>query len=559
MVKILAELIIENFAIIDKVDLKLDEGMTVLTGETGAGKSIIIDALSMLVGGRANSGMIRLGAQKAVLQAIFDLNHPDGQLLALLSSQGIAVDDAQLIISREFNLKGRNTIRINGMVVNLKTLAQVGRYLVDIQGQHDTQRLLDADEHLPLLDQYAGEELMQVKRQYQGIFKQFKQLNQQINDLKHNQQATNQRLDLLRFQQEELSQAALKAGEEDELLEQRAKLHNFKKIADSLQLAQEILNGNSEISLVDQLGTAKNAVDTASGFDGDYQNLNQTLTDSYYAMQEASRDLNERLDSLSFDENDLLAIDDRLQLIHQLERKYGNSVAEILAYQRQVEKELDDWDSSGLDLGQLTEKKAALKEQVQASAKHLHQLRQAAGEQLAQEVNQQLADLLMNEALFEVHLTPIDGFLPSGNDQVSFHVRTNLGEAMGPLVKIASGGEASRLMLALKTALIAQEPVETVVFDEIDTGVSGRVAGAIASKMLAIAQRCQVLAITHLPQVAAAADHHYYIEKQAVAKRTITQVELLDEPGRQTALARMLSGDQITEAALENARALRQQ
>ncbi|CAH1850430.1 DNA repair protein RecN [Convivina intestini] len=559
MVKILAELIIENFAIIDKVDLKLDEGMTVLTGETGAGKSIIIDALSMLVGGRANSGMIRLGAQKAVLQAIFDLNHPDGQLLALLSSQGIAVDDAQLIISREFNLKGRNTIRINGMVVNLKTLAQVGRYLVDIQGQHDTQRLLDADEHLPLLDQYAGEELMQVKRQYQGIFKQFKQLNQQINDLKHNQQATNQRLDLLRFQQEELSQAALKAGEEDELLEQRAKLHNFKKIADSLQLAQEILNGNSEISLVDQLGTAKNAVDTASGFDGDYQNLNQTLTDSYYAMQEASRDLNERLDSLSFDENDLLAIDDRLQLIHQLERKYGNSVAEILAYQRQVEKELDDWDSSGLDLGQLTEKKAALKEQVQTSAQHLHQLRQAAGEQLAQEVNQQLADLLMNEALFEVHLTPIDGFLPSGNDQVSFHVRTNLGEAMGPLVKIASGGEASRLMLALKTALIAQEPVETVVFDEIDTGVSGRVAGAIASKMLAIAQRCQVLAITHLPQVAAAADHHYYIEKQAVAKRTITQVELLDEPGRQTALARMLSGDQITEAALENARALRQQ
>ncbi|WP_248719778.1 DNA repair protein RecN [Convivina intestini] len=555
----LAELIIENFAIIDKVDLKLDEGMTVLTGETGAGKSIIIDALSMLVGGRANSGMIRLGAQKAVLQAIFDLNHPDGQLLALLSSQGIAVDDAQLIISREFNLKGRNTIRINGMVVNLKTLAQVGRYLVDIQGQHDTQRLLDADEHLPLLDQYAGEELMQVKRQYQGIFKQFKQLNQQINDLKHNQQATNQRLDLLRFQQEELSQAALKAGEEDELLEQRAKLHNFKKIADSLQLAQEILNGNSEISLVDQLGTAKNAVDTASGFDGDYQNLNQTLTDSYYAMQEASRDLNERLDSLSFDENDLLAIDDRLQLIHQLERKYGNSVAEILAYQRQVEKELDDWDSSGLDLGQLTEKKAALKEQVQTSAQHLHQLRQAAGEQLAQEVNQQLADLLMNEALFEVHLTPIDGFLPSGNDQVSFHVRTNLGEAMGPLVKIASGGEASRLMLALKTALIAQEPVETVVFDEIDTGVSGRVAGAIASKMLAIAQRCQVLAITHLPQVAAAADHHYYIEKQAVAKRTITQVELLDEPGRQTALARMLSGDQITEAALENARALRQQ
>ncbi|WP_248705777.1 DNA repair protein RecN [Convivina praedatoris] len=555
----LTELIIENFAIIDKVDLKLDEGMTVLTGETGAGKSIIIDALSMLVGGRANSGMIRLGAQKAVLQAIFDLNNPDGQLLALLSSQGITVDDDQLIISREFNLKGRNTIRINGMVVNLKTLAQVGRYLVDIQGQHDTQRLLDADEHLPLLDQYAGEELMQVKHQYQGIFKQFKQLNQQINDLKHNQQATNQRLDLLRFQQEELSQAALQAGEEDELLEQRVKLHNFKKIADSLQLAQEILNGNSEISLVDQLGTAKNAVDTASGFDGDYQNLNQTLTDSYYAMQEASRDLNERLDSLAFDESALLAIDDRLQLIHQLERKYGNSVAEILAYQRQVEKELDDWDSSGLDLGQLTEKKAALKEQVQFAAQHLHQLRQAAGEQLAQEVNQQLADLLMNEALFEVQLTPIDGFLPSGNDQVSFHVRTNLGEAMAPLVKIASGGEAARLMLALKTALIAQEPVETVVFDEIDTGVSGRVAGAIASKMLAIAQRCQVLAITHLPQVAAAADHHYYIEKQAVAERTITQVELLDEPGRQTALARMLSGDQITEAALENARALRQQ
>ncbi|MDF7626447.1 DNA repair protein RecN [Lactobacillaceae bacterium L1_55_11] len=553
----LNNLVIENIAIIEQADLSFDEGLSILTGETGAGKSIIIDALAMLVGGRANTGMIRSGADQATLQAIFTIDHPDQGLLNLLDEYGLALDEGQLIINRELNNKGRSVIRINGKLVNLKTLAALGRYLVDIQGQYDTQQLLDDHEHLHLLDQFGGQPVQKALQAYQQVFDQFKQLTKQLRQLQNNQQSVNQELDLLQFQQQELADAKLVPDEEEDLLARRTKLQHYQKISDGLQGASRALNGDMGSGALDLLGTALQDLQNAANYDSDYDNLAKAVTDSYYAAQEASRELDEKQQALTYDEQELVEIDDRLQLIHRLKRKYGETVADILAFQEQVNQKLANYGGADFDEAQLTEERNRVRQQLTELADQLQAARQQAAEQLSQQINQQLDELLMSHARFEVRFTPIEGFLASGNQEVAFYVQTNEGEAMAPLVKVASGGEAARLMLALKAVFINQQPVETVVFDEIDTGVSGRVAQAIANKMTAIAKDAQVLAITHLPQVAAAADQHYFIEKEVAAGRTSTQVSLLDEPGREHALALMLSGDEITEAALANAKALR--
>lgn len=553
----LENLIIENFAIIEKVNLEFDGGMSVLTGETGAGKSIIIDALSMLTGGRANSEMVRHGSHKAVLQAVFSVpNNTD--LLNDLDHNGITIEDGELIIYRELNQNGRSTIRINSVLVNLKTLSVIGQHLVDIQGQNDTQQLLNSEEHLPLLDVFGGENLAIVKRQYAKLFNDFRSITQHIRKIQTSQQEITQRLDLLQFQQQELNDAALEAHEEEHLLDSRGKLINFKKIADRLQSAQTALNGD-QVGAVDLLAEAMHVLQEISEYDDNYAELATTIADSYYVAQEVGRDVDEQMGQLTYDETELLRIEERLQLIHSLERKYGTTVADVLAFQSKVDQELSAIDHDEYDIEQLQIKKNELRQVLRKQAIKLREVRQQVARDLEQNVNQQLSDLLMPGAEFEVHFEPIEGFVSSGTDKIEFYVQTNIGEGMAPLVKIASGGEAARLMLALKTTFAKQQHIISIIFDEADTGVSGRVAQAIAKKMMTIATDSQVLAITHLPQVAAAATHHFLISKATENDRTITKVQHLDENGRERAIAMMLSGDKITDTALANARDLRLQ
>ncbi|KAA8325574.1 DNA repair protein RecN [Leuconostoc carnosum] len=553
----LENLIIENFAIIEKVNLEFDGGMSVLTGETGAGKSIIIDALSMLTGGRANSEMVRHGSHKAVLQAVFSVpNNTD--LLNDLDHNGITIEDGELIIYRELNQNGRSTIRINSVLVNLKTLSAIGQHLVDIQGQNDTQQLLNSEEHLPLLDAFGGENLAIVKRQYAKLFNDFRSITQHIRKIQTSQQEITQRLDLLQFQQQELNDAALEAHEEEHLLDSRGKLINFKKIADRLQSAQTALNGD-QVGAVDLLAEAMHVLQEISEYDDNYAELATTIADSYYVAQEVGRDVDEQMGQLTYDETELLRIEERLQLIHSLERKYGTTVADVLAFQSKVDQELSAIDHDEYDIEQLQIKKNELRQVLRKQAIKLREVRQQVARDLEQNVNQQLSDLLMPGAEFEVHFEPIEGFVSSGTDKIEFYVQTNIGEGMAPLVKIASGGEAARLMLALKTTFAKQQHIISIIFDEADTGVSGRVAQAIAKKMMTIATDSQVLAITHLPQVAAAATHHFLISKATENDRTITKVQHLDENGRERAIAMMLSGDKITDTALANARDLRLQ
>lgn len=552
----LENLIIENFAIIEKVDLQFEEGMSVLTGETGAGKSIIIDALFMLTGGRANSEMVRHGSKKAVLQAVFSV--PDNQKLRdLIARSGVAGDDNELIIYRELNQNGRSIIRINGVLVNLKTLAAIGRYLVDIQGQNDAQQLLDPEEHLPLLDAFGGEKITQFRNDYQELFQKFRSITTRIRNIQTSQQEITQRLDLLKFQQEELQEANLQPNEENDLLDARDKLRNFKKIADRLQLTQTALSGEQG-GAIDSLAEAVHQLQDIAEYDDQYAELAKTISEAYYTAQDVGRDVDEQLSELTYDEAELIRIDDRLQLIHSLERKYGTSVADVLDFQAKIEKELSLIDDDEFDVERLQVKQNDMRQLLRKKAIKLREARQKVARNLEKNVNQQLNDLLMSGAEFAVHFDPVEGYISSGIDKVEFYVQTNVGEGMAPLVKIASGGEAARLMLALKTTFVKQQHIISIVFDEADTGVSGRVAQAIAKKMLTISTDSQVLAITHLPQVAAAATHHYLISKLTENDRTLTQVAPLDEDGRVHAIAMMLSGDNITETALANARDLRQ-
>ncbi|NLS37531.1 DNA repair protein RecN [Fructobacillus tropaeoli] len=554
----LEQLTIQNFAIIDQVDLSFDDQLTVLTGETGAGKSIIIDALAMVTGGRASTEMIRKGADKAVLQAVFSLvGDRAAGLREQLSAAGIELSDDQVVIYREFNHKGRSIVRINGVIVPLKVLSEFGSQLVEIQGQHDTSLLLNQDHHLDLLDQFAETDLSQAKDEYQQLFYRYRDITRQIDQLQNRRQDINQRLDLLSFQQEELKEANLQPGEEDQLLADRSKLANHKKIADALDQAQQALNPGLDGGAIDLLAAAHQAMTQAAAYDSDFENLAQSLSEAYYAAQDAGRDLDEAVSDLTFDEGALVEIDDRLQVIHNLKRKYGDSVDEILAFQQKVDRELADLDGGSFDLESLTKEKETIKGKIVAAAQALTKSRQKVAKKLEKAVNRELADLLMEQAYFEVQFTPVTGFLPSGADKVAFFVQTNQGEGTKPLEKAASGGEASRLMLALKTIFIAQHGLPTVVFDEIDTGVSGRVGSAIAKKMQTIAEKTQVMAITHLPQVAAAATHHFLIEKFNQNDRTVTQVKDLPENQRDEAIAMMLSGNQVTDAALANAKDLR--
>lgn len=553
----LENLVIENFAIIEKIDLQFEDGMTVLTGETGAGKSIIIGALLLLTGGRASSEMVRHGSKKAILQAVFSIT-TNQSLLTLLSQHGIEADDGQMIIYRELNHNGRSVIRINGVLINLKTLSIIGRQLVDIQGQNDTQQLLNVDEHIQLLDAFGGDMLLQVKSAYQSEFLEFRAITQRIRKIQTSQQEMTQRLDLLQFQQQELMEADLSLNEENDLLDARGKLLNYKKIADRLQNTQFALNGE-QTGAIDLLAEAMHELQEIAAYDNTYAELAKTIADSYYTAQEVGRDVDEQIGALTYDESELLRIEERLQLIHGLERKYGTTVADVLAFQEKVNAELATLVDDSFNVDKLQVKQNSLRQSLRQKAMRLREVRQQVARQLEQDVNQQLSDLLMTGSEFAVHFEPIEGFISSGSDSVEFYVQTNVGEGMAPLVKIASGGETARLMLALKTTFAKQQHIISIVFDEADIGVSGRVAQAIAKKMLTIAADSQVFAITHLPQVAAAATHHFLIAKTTEHDRTITQVSSLDESGRERAIAMMLSGDKVSKTALANAKDLRRQ
>ncbi|KAF5440856.1 DNA repair protein RecN [Pediococcus pentosaceus] len=550
----LLELSIKDFAIIEKLDVSFNQGMTVLTGETGAGKSIIIDAVGLLAGGRGSADFVRTGADKAVLQGVFDIAEIDNTKNALIKLGIDATND--LVITRELHKGGRSVCRINGTIVNLNSLKSVGETLIDIHGQNEHQELMDSEKHLALLDHFDEKMVGKVRAKYEEAYADYSKLNQQLNKSRKNEHEWNQRVDMLQFQVEEIKSANLMAGEDEELEKRRDQLNNFQSISDALSTSFQLLEGEDGASAIDQIGSVMQELQSISDYDDEYQQVSDEVQSAYYALEDVTNRVRSALDAMEWNSNELDEVEQRLEVVRQLKKKYGNSIEEILNYLNKIENELNEMTGSGNNLDDLAQEVEARYQRVKKLGTQLTEMRQRMALALEAAIREQLSGLYMEKTQFKVQFTPKAEPDRTGFDGVEFLIQPNPGEDLKPLAKIASGGELSRIMLALKTIFARNEGVTSIIFDEVDTGVSGRVAQAIADKIHEISAHSQVLCISHLPQVAARADHQLHVAKKVVDGRTMTNLTVLNDEGRVNEIAKMLAGVNITELSLEHAREL---
>ena len=548
----LLEISIKNFAIIEEISLNFEKGMTVLTGETGAGKSIIIDAMNMMLGSRATTDVIRHGAPKAEIEGLFAVES-NRHLTVLFEEQGLEWTD-ELIIRREILQNGRSVSRINGQMVNLSVLKAVGQHLVDIHGQHDQEELMRPQLHITMLDEFGDAAFFQTKAAYRQTFEDYKRLRKQVVELQRNQQENKARIEMLEFQIAEIEAAALEVEEDVRLEQERQRLLNHKMIADTLTNAYTMLDAE-EFSSLANVRSAMNDLESIEEYDPSYKELSSQLSETFYALEDITKRLEDVVDGLEFDGNRLMQVELRLDLIHSITRKYGGQVKDVLEYLAQITKEYSLLTGSDLSSEELEKELKRLEKSLVSLAQDLSDQRHALAQALENEIQQELADLYMDKARFQVRFSKAK-FNREGNEAVEFYISTNPGEDFKPLVKVASGGELSRLMLAIKSAFSRKEGKTSIVFDEVDTGVSGRVAQAIAAKIHKIGQNGQVLAISHLPQVIAAADYQFYIEKISDEHSTVSTVRLLNREERIEEIAKMLAGEDLTEAARQQAEQL---
>ena len=550
----LLEISIKNFAIIEAISLNFEKGMTVLTGETGAGKSIIIDAMNMMLGARATTDVIRHGAPKAEIEGLFSIEN-SLPLQEIFDEQGIDLGD-EIIIRREILQNGRSVSRVNGQMVNLSVLRAIGQHLVDIHGQHDQEELMRPQLHIQMLDEFGDSDFLELKQSYQTNFDTYRLMRKQLLEIKKNQEEHKARIEMLEFQMAEIESAALQPGEDLKLNQERDKLLNHKNIADTLTNAYTMLD-NEEFSSLANVRSAMNDMESLEEYDAEYREISTSLSESYYVLEDVTKRLEDIIEDLDFDGNRLMQIESRLDLIHAITRKYGGNVDDVLLYFAKITEEYNLLTGNNLSSEDMEAELKHLEVSLVDLASKLASARHNLAQQLEIEIQQELKDLYMDKARFQVQFTK-GKFSREGNESVEFYISTNPGEDFKPLVKVASGGELSRLMLAIKSAFSLKEGKTSIVFDEVDTGVSGRVAQAIAQKIHKIGQNGQVLAISHLPQVIAIADYQFFIEKISNEHSTVSTVRLLTVDERVEEVAKMLAGENVTEAALSQARELLQ-
>lgn len=547
----LKELSIKNFAIIEEVSVSFSDGLTVLTGETGAGKSIIIDAVHLLAGGRGSQEFIRHGAKKAELEGLFYIQNAQHPVFQKLQDVGIEADDDSVILRRDINDHGKSVCRVNGKLVTIAILREIGGSLIDIHGQHESQELMDERLHIYLLDQFAGNKIQKAKESYSGLFQKYMKLKKELASVSDNEQQIAQRIDLYQYQINEIDAIELIDNEDEDLQSERKKFQNYHKTFERISAAQEALNGESKG--LDWIGNAMSELEDIASFDESYKEQAELVSNSFYSLQELSYQLKSEIDESEFDEERLNVIEDRLAAIQSLKRKYGNSITEIFAYRKKIGEELDALMNRDERIQQRQKALEQVEKDLEIDAKELTIYRKKAAKSLSEAIVLQLRELFMEKATFEVVFKPSSIFDKNGKDDVSFYMSTNVGEPAKPISKIASGGELSRMMLALKGIFSKHQGITSIIFDEVDTGVSGRVAQAIAEKIANISRSSQVLCITHLPQVAAMADQQLLIEKEVMGKRTMTKLTEVTGQYRVQELSRMMSGSEITTLTLEHA------
>ena len=537
---------IENIAVIERSDISFDQGFNVLTGETGAGKSIIIDAISAILGERAYRDMIRTGTNKASVRAVFT----DVPELSWFEENGVEYDP-ETVIQREVHLDGKNVCRVNGSLVSVSILRKLGMQLINIHGQHDSATLFDEANHLAFLDAFASNE--DLRRDYGEKYEAVAKLRREIDRMTMDEGEKLRRMETLKYQIKEIEKADLRPGEDEELEERRKLLQNSEKIADGMNDAVENLYGSDDADgAASMLVTAERALARISKFSDNIAALHERVADLMYQVQDLAEEVRDARDDLAYSADELEEIESRLDVIHKLRRKYGVNCADILAYLEQAKKELDEIEFADDHLEKLKKKLAKAEKTAWDSAFALRENRKETAKFMAERILTELAQLDMPRVQFSCEFTEIE-LTPGGADAVAFYMSANAGEALKPMSKVASGGELARIMLAMKNVLAERDQVNTLIFDEVDTGVSGRAAQKVAEKLRSVAAHKQVLCVTHLPQLAALANTHLLIAKAEREGRTYTTVTPLDVEGRKKELARIIGGTNITETTLKSA------
>ena len=537
---------IENIAVIERSDISFDAGFNVLTGETGAGKSIVIDAISAILGERAYRDMIRTGANKASVRAVFT----DVPEYPWFAENGVEYDP-ETIIQREIYLDGKNVCRVNGSLVTVSILRKLGIQLINIHGQHDSASLFDEANHLKFLDDFA--ENNDLRAEYSEKYEKVSDLRNEIDRMTMDEGEKLRRMETLRYQIEEIEKAQLEAGEDETLEARRKVLQNAEKIADSMNDAVENLYGSDDSDgAATMLSIAERALARVAKFDDAISELHERVADLMYQVQDLAEGVRDARDDLAYSADELERIESRLDVIHRLRRKYGVTCADILEYLEKAKQELDEIEFADDHLERLKGKLLKAEKAAWDAAYRLRDNRVAASEQLSVKILTELAQLDMPKVQFSCEFTELE-LTANGADAVAFYMSANAGEALKPMSKVASGGELARIMLAMKNVLAEQDQVSTLIFDEVDTGVSGRAAQKVAEKLRSVARNKQVLCVTHLPQIAAMGDTHMLIAKSERDGRTYTTVTPLDHNGRMQEVARIIGGAQITETTLKSA------
>jgi DNA repair protein RecN (Recombination protein N) len=547
----LIELSIRNLAVVEEVSISFKRGFHVLTGETGAGKSIIIDALGLLIGGRGSSELVRHGTDRAEVEACFELSG-DHPVRAVLERLGISSEEEVVIIRREITSQGKSSSRINGQMVNLGMLKEVGEFLVNIHGQHEHQSLLKVERHLDWLDLFGLKLIGPIKQEYQSLYRDYTHLKKELVELEEKSKNALQLLDLYRYQAEEIGQAKLKAGEDESLHEEKRKLANAEKLFQSASDAYEAIYGQTRG--LDSVSKSIHRIESIVSFDRPVLGpLLEQMQSAYYQLEDAAYQLRDYRDRIEFNPARLERIEQRLDQINQLRRKYGADATEILTYYDKILSELSAIENKDEHVEKLRTQLEQLEQKLITCAARLTESRKSSAQQLSAAIEQELRDLHMERTKLEVRVESEHKLGPSGWDDVEFLISPNPGEPLRSLHKIASGGELSRIMLAMKAIFARMDQIPVLVFDEVDTGVSGRAAQAIADKLSVLARSCQVFSITHLPQVACMADAHFEVRKVVEGERTYTRVEELLGDIRVKELARMLGGVEVTDTTEKHA------
>ena len=532
---------IKNIGIIDDLEIDLNKGMNVLTGETGAGKTLIIDSISIISGGRFSKEMIRKGE-----------NHSYVELCMYVPNDVNSVD-GNIIVTREIYNNGRNMCKINGRLVTVAELKNFMSNYIEIHGQNDNQKLLDNRTHVKYLDNFSGEEVFRLKKEYKERYQRYNEIKRELKSNYGNEKEKQRKLDLLKYQLDEIQEARLQNGEEIELEEKSKIIKNSEKIAKNLSEAEISIGENT----IDLIGNAIRALEKIENIDKKYEETATNLKNIYYEIQEISSDVNGYIGEIEFDEQEREEVETRLDIIDNLKRKYGNNIDEILKYAEEIDEEIKKIENVDEYNNKLKQEKQQIQQEMTKIAEEISEIRKENAEKLNDKINKELVELEMKNAKINVKVEyKIDEFFEDGKDQVGIFIKTNVGENESELTKIASGGEMSRIMLAIKKVLAEVDNMPVMIFDEIDTGISGKAAKSVANKMRSISKNHQILCISHLAPIAAMADYNYFISKKVENERTCTNIKLLNEQEVLCEIARISSGE-INDVTLQYANELR--